>query len=75
MMGQRIIRVQVSHGEVISVRGKLADMIYWIARNQTRIDPIHQGELSFNWSESENGDAGTFRPAYKATMASERLSR
>jgi hypothetical protein len=74
-MSQRIVRVQCSHGEVIAVRGKLADIIYWIAHNQTRIEPIHQGELSFNWSESDNGDAGTFRPSYKAVMASERLSR
>jgi len=74
-MSQRIVRVQIANGEVIAVRGKLADMIHWIARNKEKIEPIHQGELSFNWSESDNGDAGTFRPAYKAVMASERLSR
>jgi hypothetical protein len=74
-MSQRIVRIQTAHGETIAVRGKLADMIYWIARNKEKIDPIHQGELSFNWSESDNGENGTFRPAYKATMASERLSR
>ena len=74
-MSQRIVRVQFANGDVVPIRGKLADMIYWIARNKEKIEPIHQGELSFNWSESDNGDAGTFRPSYKAVLASERLSR
>lgn len=73
-MSQRIVRVQTASGDVIAVRGKLADIIYWIARNKDRIEPIHQGELSFNWSESDSGEAGTFRPSYRATMASERLT-
>lgn len=74
-MSQRIVRVQIANGEVVAVRGKLADIIYWIVRNKEKVEPIHQGELSFNWSESDNGDAGTFRPSYKAVLASERLSR
>lgn len=74
-MSQRIVRVQLSTEEVIAVRGKLADIIYWMLRNKERIEPVRQGELSFNWSESDNGESGTFRPTIRATMPSERFSR
>lgn len=73
-MSQRIVRITLSNQETVALRGKLADMIYWIARNQHHIDAIQQGELTFNWSQNENGTAGTFRPTVRNVLPSEKFS-
>lgn len=73
-MAQRILLIQLSSEEQISVRGKLADIIYWMVRNKHRIEPIHTGELSVNWSEGGVDQRGSFRPTVRDTLPSERFS-
>lgn len=72
-MSQRIVRVTLSDGTAVALRGKLADMVYWIIRNQHKIEPVQQGEMTFNWSQS-NGETGSFRPTLRMTFPSEKLT-
>lgn len=73
-MSQRIVLVQLSDGSQIPLRGRLADIVFWIATNKHKLEPIHQGELSFNWSQESADGSGSFRPSIRETCASHKFS-
>jgi hypothetical protein len=73
-MSQRIVRITLSNGETTALRGKLADLVVWIIKNQHHLADVHQGELTFNWAQGDNGTSGSFRPTIKSVMSSEKFT-
>ena len=40
------------NGQAILVRGKVAQMIHWLARNASRLNAIDRGSVRFDFSNS-----------------------
>jgi hypothetical protein len=68
-MAQRILRITTNKAETVAVRGKIADLIFWIMENADRIEAVKYGELVVHWQEG-----GTFKPAIRETFQAERFS-
>jgi hypothetical protein len=69
----KVLRIEYADGTVQAVHGKVADLIFWMIQNHSRIERMPQGQLVLNWGA--NGKGGSFRAELRETFDSTPFTR